>query len=233
MLVAWKQSLQPFWDPSAKPAPDSKPKKEFTPAPPTLEAATTGRASCKLCGETIEKGEQRVGLPAFIRGAKATAWLKTACAQRLLSVGEAENARSKCKASGEKIEKGDLRLCARIASNADLAEGTEKSKTFYKPSAIVDFLASWMEETGIEPNEILGFAALPDAQEPYKEVPLEMSPEALMGSFGLTAPYQVDHAAPSGVAGLAAHLGGGLFASLFQCCNQATITSEIVQGLWR
>ena len=66
--------------------------------------------------------------------------------------------RAKCKATGEKIEKGSLRLCARVASNDELASGAEKSKSFFKVPALADFLrrlAPWTT-----PAAIAGYASL-------------------------------------------------------------------------
>mmetsp|Transcript_2808 Transcript_2808/g.8294 ORF Transcript_2808/g.8294 Transcript_2808/m.8294 type:complete len:367 (+) Transcript_2808:696-1796(+) len=153
-LVAWKMSLRPGWDPNAKPA--ASPAKEFNSMPPILEAAKTGRSSCKQCGEKIDAGELRVGLPAFIRGSVTTAWTKAECFKGAVMVEIAPDNRSKCKASGEKIVKNeDLRVVAYVGPVSD-----PKSKVNYKPAFIADFLEDWMAEVSIEPSDVRGFNKL-------------------------------------------------------------------------
>ena len=120
-LVAWKMSLRPGWDPNAKPA--ASPAKEFNSIPPILEAAKTGRSSCKQCGEKIDAGELRVGLPAFIRGSVTTAWTKAECFKGAVMVEIAPDNRSKCKASGEKIVKNEDLRVARALGGIDSGRG--------------------------------------------------------------------------------------------------------------
>ena len=59
-VVAYKKRLVPDYDPAA---PVKKVQKEAVGFPPVVEAAKSGRATCKISQEKIEKDELRVGLP--------------------------------------------------------------------------------------------------------------------------------------------------------------------------
>ena len=58
-VVAYKKRLVPDFDPAA---PVQKVQKEAVGFPPVVEAAKSGRATCKISQEKIEKDELRVGL---------------------------------------------------------------------------------------------------------------------------------------------------------------------------
>ena len=58
-VVAYKKRLVPDFDPAA---PVQKVQKEAVGFPPVVEAAKSGRSSCKISQEKIEKDELRVGL---------------------------------------------------------------------------------------------------------------------------------------------------------------------------
>ena len=79
-VVAYKKRLVPDYDPKA-PVKKVKKDKEYDgankqPQVPVVEAAKSGRATCKISQEKIEKDELRVGLPVFARGQQVTAWAK-------------------------------------------------------------------------------------------------------------------------------------------------------------
>jgi len=171
-VVDWKRRLVPGYDPAAevpKKPPADAPKKPFSGSPPVLEQAKTGRSTCKQSGQPIEAGAWRCGLPTYVRGHVGTAWSKAEHFSKALRFERATDNRSKCKASGEKITAGTLRICARIGSFAELAEEGGKggkSKTYYLPDAIADFLTRFAIAARVSASDIEGFAALtPEEQE--------------------------------------------------------------------
>jgi hypothetical protein len=82
-------------------------------APPAdvivVEKAKTGRATCRSCKGTLEMGEQRVGMYAWIAGRNSLTWQKPQCFMNNLTVA-VQNGRGVCKKSGKPIVKGDVKL---------------------------------------------------------------------------------------------------------------------------
>ncbi len=160
-VVAYKKRLVPDYDPSA---PVQKVQKEAVGFPPVVEAAKSGRATCKISQEKIEKDELRVGLPVFARGQQVTSWAKASELSKALRFETAPDNRSKCKASKEKITAGEIRLCARVGSAAELeANAGEKAKMYYNPMAIKPFWKTFHEATGVRPSDIAGAELLDEA----------------------------------------------------------------------
>ena len=91
-VVAYKKRLVPDFDPAA---PVQKVQKEAVGFPPVVEAAKSGRSSCKISQEKIEKDELRVGLPVFARGQQVTSWAKASEFSKALRFETAPDNRSK------------------------------------------------------------------------------------------------------------------------------------------
>ena len=167
-VVAYKKRLVPDYDPKA-PVKKVKKDKEYDgankqPQVPVVERAKSGRATCKISQEKIEKDELRVGLPVFARGQQVTAWAKASEFSKALRFETAPDNRSKCKASKEKITAGEIRLCARVGSAAELeANAGEKAKMYYNPMAIKPFWKAYHEATGVRPSDIAGAELLDEA----------------------------------------------------------------------
>ena len=166
-VVAYKKRLVPDYDPKA-PVKKVKKDKEYDgankqPTAPIVEAAKSGRATCKISQEKIEKDELRVGLPVFTRGQQVTAWAKASEFSKALRFETAPDNRSKCKASKEKITKGEIRLCARVGTFAQLEANDELNKMFYNPMAIRPFWKAFHEATGVHPSSIEGAELLDEA----------------------------------------------------------------------
>eukprot|EP00468_Gymnochlora_sp_CCMP2014_P003528 CAMPEP_0167750938 /NCGR_PEP_ID=MMETSP0110_2-20121227/6274_1 /TAXON_ID=629695 /ORGANISM="Gymnochlora sp., Strain CCMP2014" /LENGTH=237 /DNA_ID=CAMNT_0007636325 /DNA_START=120 /DNA_END=830 /DNA_ORIENTATION=+ len=75
-----------------------------------VEKAKTGRSRCRKCMETIQKGEVRIGMNAWIAGRNAVTWQHPVCFFENISFTRENTGRSKCKYSGDKFQKGDARL---------------------------------------------------------------------------------------------------------------------------
>jgi len=105
------------------------------------------------------------------------------------------------------------------------AKGQVVQRTVFAHQCSVSFVDNLAEATlHIDGAE---YKDLPDFVEPRKEELLSLSPEALMGSFGLTAPYQVDSSAPVGLGMMGGGgAGGGLFGGLFACCISSPVDSK-------
>ena len=134
-VVAWKKRLVPGYDPAA---PVPKVAKPFEPNPPVVEAAKSGRATCKYSGELIDKGEMRCGLPTYARGNLVTAWFHAKYFPKALRFEATPDNRTKCKASGAKIPKDAVRLCARIGSAAELESGEGLKAKLIEKNAQLD-----------------------------------------------------------------------------------------------
>ena len=160
-VVAWKQRLVPGYDPAA---PVPKVAKPFEPNPPVVEAAKSGRATCKYSGELIDKGEMRCGLPTYARGNLVTAWFHAKYFPKALRFEATPDNRTKCKASGAKIPKDAVRLCARIGSAAELESGEGlKAKLYYLPSAVAPFFKDLLVMARVAPFAIEGYELLSDS----------------------------------------------------------------------
>lgn len=108
-------------------------------------------------------------------------------------------------------------------------KGQVVQRTIFSHNCNVSFTDNISEATLYVDN--FEYKELPDAVEPTNDQALEMAPEALSGSFGLTAPYQVDSMAPTGMIASfrgAAGEGGGFFDNLFSCCSDPPITRDDV-----
>ena len=161
-VVAYKKRLVPEYDPSA---PVTQTRKEVNTMAfaPIVEPAKSGRATCKITQEKIDKGEMRVGLPVFARGQQSTSWAKASVFAQALRFDTASDNRSKCKASKIKITAGEIRLRALVGSAAELeADERFKCKMYYNPMEIRPFWRAFHEATGVKPSEIEG-AGLLDA----------------------------------------------------------------------
>ena len=157
-VVAWKKRLVPGYDPAA---PVPKVAKPFEPNPPVVEAAKSGRATCKYSGELIDKGEMRCGLPTYARGNLVTAWFHAKYFPKALRFEATPDNRTKCKASGAKIPKDAVRLCARIGSAAELERGEGlKAKLYYLPSAVAPFFKDLLVMARVAPFAIEGYELL-------------------------------------------------------------------------
>ena len=178
-VVAYKKRLVPDFDPAA---PVQKVQKEAVGFPPVVEAAKSGRATCKISQEKIEKDELRVGLPVFARGQQVTSWAKASEFSKALRFETAPDNRSKCKASKEKITAGEIRLCARVGSASELeANAGEKAKMYYNPMAIKPFWRAYHEATGVRPSDIAGAELLDEAWGR-----IVRPPESLAAGYALT-----------------------------------------------
>lgn len=162
-VVAYKKRLVPDFDPAA---PVQKVQKEAVGFPPVVEAAKSGRATCKYSGELIDKGEMRCGLPTYARGNLVTAWFHAKYFPKALRFEATPDNRTKCKASGAKIPKDAVRLCARIGSAAELESGEGlKSKIYYLPVAVAPFFKDLLAMARIAPFAIEGYELLSDCGE--------------------------------------------------------------------
>ena len=177
-VVAYKKRLVPDYDPSA---PVKKVQKDVDPEKldgvhmtarmasarrhmrdvsltrrfaPKIEQAKSGRATCKMTGEKIEKDELRVGLPVFCRGQQVTAWQKAAHFSKALRFETLPDNRSKCKASKEKITKGrDSPLRARRLGRPARGERrANRHKMYYNPMAIRPFWTAFPRGDGVRPS---------------------------------------------------------------------------------
>lgn len=78
--------------------------------PFVVEVAASGRASCRVCGDTIAKGAHRTSLSAWARGGKISAYHHLDCFVTNLVVEACSSNRGKCKCCDGKFVKGRPRV---------------------------------------------------------------------------------------------------------------------------
>jgi len=76
----------------------------------TLEAAKSGRSTCRICAQKIQAGMQRVGVKVFKGGRYVVQWRHPSCFLHQCQVNKADSNRGKCRVSQTPFEKGALRF---------------------------------------------------------------------------------------------------------------------------
>jgi len=75
-----------------------------------VEAAKTGRSTCRKCRNKLEKGETRVGMNAWIAGRNAVTWQHPGCFFSNVSITRESSGRGKCRFSKQSFKKEEPRL---------------------------------------------------------------------------------------------------------------------------
>ena len=76
----------------------------------TTSHAVSSRSTCRKCKQTIEKGEMRVGVEAWVAGRSSMTWQHVGCFATSLDVEVVmKGATGTCKETKTKIEKGSVR----------------------------------------------------------------------------------------------------------------------------
>ena len=109
---------------------------------PQLVPALSGRSKCQFCGELIEFGDIRVGMPAKHNGVSITKWLHPPCfARHGLRCDYAPTDRAHCSGDGSHIRKGEPRLVMFLDS-CDAVSGRPLTchQKLYKPPNAASFI---------------------------------------------------------------------------------------------
>lgn len=82
-----------------------------------LEEAKTGRSSCRKCRATIDQGNMRVGMKAWIMGRSSWTWSHPACFTSLLALSREVSGRGKCKITSYKFDVNEVKVSATSHTN--------------------------------------------------------------------------------------------------------------------
>ena len=116
---------------------------------------TSGRATCRQCGDTIAKGARKASVSAWARGGKITANHHLGCFVAGLRVEACPSNRGKCKSSGAKFVKGAARIGYPTTSAEELAWLCLESASTLLPPLVAD-VEHWTPEQSLR-----GYDALP------------------------------------------------------------------------
>eukprot|EP00596_Hydrurales_sp_CCMP1899_P010448 CAMPEP_0119034498 /NCGR_PEP_ID=MMETSP1177-20130426/1479_1 /TAXON_ID=2985 /ORGANISM="Ochromonas sp, Strain CCMP1899" /LENGTH=323 /DNA_ID=CAMNT_0006991963 /DNA_START=20 /DNA_END=988 /DNA_ORIENTATION=- len=94
-----------------------------------LEEALTSRSSCRKCRETIDKGNLRVGMKAWIMGRSSWTWSHPVCFTSLLALSREVSGRGKCKLTSYKFDVGEVKVTCTSHTNTLNLSITAAAKT--------------------------------------------------------------------------------------------------------
>lgn len=83
----------------------------------TIERAKSGRASCRSCGQGIERDAVRCGVEVYAGGRLTMQWAHAECFREKINAERVTARRGKCKGSGEPFAVGDVRVGFELGSS--------------------------------------------------------------------------------------------------------------------